>query len=150
MDTVTYPNGGVERRLNEEFVPLRLRIDEHKDLAKRFDTSWTPGLVVLDADEKVHYRAQGFFPPEEMEHLLHVGRAMIDFDRSDWAKAAEGFAKAADDAVRTAVQAEALYWKGASQLKTGDKEGVKASWLRLQREFPDTVWAKKASVIRAA
>ena len=150
MDTVTYPHGGVERRLNEMFVAVRLRIDEHKDLALRLQAPWTPGLVFLDPDGQVVHRAQGYFPPEEMEHLLHIGRGMVDFTRGRYEEALAQFAKAADDPERTAEQAEALYWKGACQIKTGDKEGVKASWGRLQTAFPDTVWAKKASVVRAA
>ena len=51
MDTVTYPHGGVERRLTQHFVAVRPQIDAEKDLAKKFFVGWTPGFLFLDGQE---------------------------------------------------------------------------------------------------
>lgn len=147
MDAVTYPHGGVERRLNE-FVAARIPIAENGELARRFFTVWTPGLLFLDADENVHYRAYGFHPPEDFEHLLHVGHGMLRLDRGDARAAAEAFARAADDPERSALQPEALYWLGVSRLKGGDKDGMTAAWTRLLDKHPGSLWAHKVGFIR--
>src|SRR6187549_620568 len=97
MDAVTYPRAESERALSEDFVALRAQIDKNEALAKRFRAAWTPGLVFLDEEDSVHYRAFGYHPPVEFEHLLRVGRGMIEFQRGQYARAAEAFQHAADD-----------------------------------------------------
>ena len=148
MDTVTYPHPGVERRLNESFVAFKPQIDQNETLAKRFVVTWTPGIIFVDSFETVHYRAYGYTPPEEFEHLLHVGHGMMEFDRGHYDEALMIFGHAAEDLQKTALQPEALYWYGVCQYKTGDKEAMARSWNRLLELYPESLWAMKASILR--
>jgi hypothetical protein len=148
MDAVTYPHAGVQRRLNESFVAFKPRIDQNPELARRFLVSWTPGILFLDGQENIHYRAYGYHPPEDFEHLLHVGHGMVEFNQGRFPQALAVFTRAAEDAQRTAVQPEAIYWQGVSRYKTGDPEGLGRTWNRLLDLYPHTLWAQKASIIR--
>jgi hypothetical protein len=148
MDAVTYPHRGVERRLGESFVAYRPQIDQQKDLARKFAVVWTPGLLFLDGLETLHHRAYGYHPPEEFEHLLHVGHGLVEFGNGRPSSALPILARAAGDAERTAVQPEALYWLGVCQYKAGDKEAMVRTWERLMDSFPSSLWALKASVLR--
>ena len=148
MDAVTYPRTETERALSEEFIAVRLQIDKNDALAKRFHVAWTPGLVFLDEEESVHYRAFGFHPPVEFEHLLRVGRGMIAFQRGEYPRAREAFSKAADDPRHSAVRPEAIYWQGVSRYKAGDQEALAGTWPRLLDLYPDSLWAQRAGVIR--
>ena len=94
MDAVTYPHGGVERRLAEAFVAFRPPVDLEKERARKFGVVWTPGLLFLDGLENVHYRAYGYYPPEEFEHLLHVGHGMVEFGGGRVSSALPIFARA--------------------------------------------------------
>ncbi|HEX7899639.1 MAG TPA: tetratricopeptide repeat protein [Planctomycetota bacterium] len=145
---MTYPRAESERALNEDFVTFRPRIDAHEALARRFLVGWTPGLVFLDGTEAVHYRAFGFHPPAEFDHLLRVARGTIAFQQGDFARALEAFSRAADDPRHSALRPEAIYWQGVSRYKTGDKDGLAKTWSRLLDLYPDSLWAQRASVIR--
>jgi tetratricopeptide (TPR) repeat protein len=148
MDAVTYPHGGVERRLNNSFVAFKPQIDRNDALARRFLVTWTPGIIFVDGLENIHYRAYGYHPPEDFEHLLDVGRGMVEFNRNNYQGALPIFAGAAEESQRTGLQPEALFWMGVCQYKTGDKEGMIRTWTRLLDLYPQDLWGKKASIIR--
>jgi hypothetical protein len=149
MDAVTYPHGGVVRRLNEDFVAVKVHIQENEALARRYFTTWTPGLLFLDGQENIRHRTYGFHPPEEFEHLLHVGHGMIALGQGDAQRAVSIFTRAAEDAERSLVQPEALFWLGISRYKTGDKDGMGRAWNRILDLYPDSLWARKTDFIRA-
>jgi hypothetical protein len=148
MGTVTYPHGGVDRRLSLDFVSVRPQIDLEKDLAKRFLVSWTPGFLFLDGLENIHYRAFGFHPPEMFEHLLDLGRGIVEFNQGRFNGAINAFTAVTEDDHPTPLQPEALYWLGVARYKSGDKDGMSRSWNQLLGEHPDSVWALKAGFIR--
>ena len=150
MGTVTYPHGGVERRLNESFVAFRPQLDQNEPLATKFLVHWTPGILVLDGLENVHHRAFGYHPPEDFEHLLDVGLGLIQFNSGNYKAAIPFFARAGEDAERTGVQPEALYWLGVSRYKSGDKDGLSKTWSRILDLYPQSLWAKRVSFIRPA
>jgi len=148
MGTVTYPHGGVERRLSQFFVSVRPQIDVEKDLAKKFLVSWTPGLLFLDGQEGVQYRAFGFHPPEMFEHLLDVARGTIEFNLGRYDEAMKAFSAVSEDKDPSPLQAEALYWLGVARYKSGDKEGLGKTWSQLLDRHPNSLWAPKAGFIR--
>ena len=148
MGTVTYPHAGVERRLDELFVAIRPQMDLNETLAQKFVVAWTPGMLFLDSDENIHHRAYGFHPPEEFEHLLDVGHGMVRLGRKAYREAAQSFSRVTDDEEKTTFQPEAMYWLGVALYRSGEKEALGKSWNRLLDQFPESVWAKKASIIR--
>jgi len=148
MDTVTYPHGGVERRLTQHFVAVRPQIDVDKDLAKKFGVGWTPGFLFLDAQEMVQHRAFGFHPPEMFEHLLDIGRGMMAFQAGRFDEAAQAFAAVTDSKDPSPLQPEAHYWLGVARYKAGDKEALGKAWNELLDRHPKSVWAAKVGFIR--
>ncbi|HXG60250.1 MAG TPA: tetratricopeptide repeat protein [Planctomycetota bacterium] len=149
MDAVTYPNEESERRLNESFVALRVPFDRNGVLERRWAVSWTPGILVLDSGERVHYRAYGYHPPEEFAHLLGVARGMTEFDAGDFEQASRTFSRVVEDVRRSAMVPEALYWLGVARYKAGDRDGLVRAWSRLLDEHPENLWARRAGFIRA-
>jgi len=150
MGAVTYPHGGVERRLNETFVAWKPQTDQHAGLAKTYGALWTPAIFFVDSDEVVHHRVYGYHPPEEMEHLLHIGLAKVEFGHERYREAAAAYQKVTEDPQKTALVPEALYWLGVALYKAGDKEALARTWSRLLDHHPNSLCAKRASVIRPA
>lgn len=148
MDAVTYPHGGVERRLNEKYVAVRPHIVENAAIAKRLLVTWTPGIVILDGSENVHYRATGYHPPEECEHMLDIAHGIWNLDRGQHRDASHDFLCVVEDDHRTVLEPEAFYWLGVTQHKSGDKDGMLRTWNRLIDAYPETIWAKRAGFIR--
>jgi tetratricopeptide (TPR) repeat protein len=148
MGAVTYPHAGVERRLTEHFVCVRPQIDVEKDLAEKFMVRWTPGLVFLDGQEGLHYRAFGFHPPEMCEHLLDIGRGMVMFNLGRFDEAVKAFTEVVEDKESSPLQAEAHYWLGVARYKAGDKEALAKTWDELLTRQPKSAWASKAGFIR--
>jgi TolA-binding protein len=148
MDTVTYPHGGVGRRLAEHFVGVRPQIDVEKDLAKRFLATWTPGFFFVDGQENVHYRATGFHPPEMFEHLLDVARGVMAFNSGRYDEAAKTFGAVAEDKDSSPLQADALFWLGVSRYKGGEKDALSKTWSLILDRHPNSLWAPKVAFIR--
>jgi hypothetical protein len=149
MDTVTYPHGGVERRLSEHFVCVRPQIDVEKDLAKKFNVGWTPGFLFLDAQEAVRHRAFGFHPPEMFEHLLDIARGTMAFQGGRFEEAIQAFSSVTGSKDPSPLQPEAQYWLGVARYKTGDKEALGKTWNELLDRYPKSLWAEKVGFIRA-
>jgi hypothetical protein len=148
MDTVTYPHGGVQRRLAEYFVCLRPQIDVEKDLAKKFLATWTPGLFFMDGQENVHYRATGWHPPEMFEHLLDVARGMMAFNAGRYDEATKLFSAVAEDKDSSPLQADALFWLGVSRYRGGEKDALSKTWSLILDRHPKSHWAPKVTFIR--
>src|SRR5262245_42893352 len=87
MATVTYPDPRVAQFIAGHFVPAKVRVKESPRLVEEYLVGWTPNVVVADDQGKVHYRVEGYLPPEEfLAHLsLGVGKYWLNrkqFDRA--------------------------------------------------------------------
>src|SRR6478672_2975739 len=88
MGAVTYPNPEVDRFIEEHFIPVQFNVVEQPEVMERFNTPWTPTLLVLDTDGKEHRRSQGYLDPRRFlaEMSLALLQAAIDrqqFDQAD-------------------------------------------------------------------
>ncbi len=147
MDAVTYPDPQVIERLGRRFVALRLQIDQHRELARQFNAVWTPALLVLDGDMHVWVRTFGWYPPPEFVPWLIAAEGKFRYGRGQYGAAADCFEECATRWRGSHSAAEALYWKGVSLYKQGNKEGLGKEWDRLRREHPDSIWTQKASFL---
>ena len=150
MGAVTYPNAEVEQYIGEHFVPVQFNVVEQPDVMQRFNTPWTPTLIVQDADGKEHRRSQGFLDAKRMLAELALARLQAAIDRQDFALAARLTGDAqkltAGDAER---EPEALYWSSVAAYKaSGEASNLLQGWNRLLDQFPQSDWAKKAEFIR--
>jgi thioredoxin-related protein len=73
MDTVTYPDPRVAQFVQQHFVPVKVGVKQNQRLAEDYLVSWTPNVVIADEQGKVHYRVEGYLPPEDFVAYLSLG-----------------------------------------------------------------------------
>ena len=148
MGRVTYPDPQVEQLINEHFIPVQFNVAEQPEAMDRFNTPWTPTLIVLDAEGKEHRRSQGYLDPKRFLAEMALAWLKDAIDRRDYAaaydRAGEAVELAKGDPER---EPEALYWQSVATYKAKN-EGLLDGWNRIMDEFPDSEWARKVEFIR--
>jgi hypothetical protein len=141
----------VTRFIEQNFVPVRVHVREQKDefkrLGGRYGVQWTPTILVLDPNGEERHRIEGFLPAEDLIPQLLLGVGHAAFAQGAFAAAETRFREVVDTHPDSDSAPEALYWTGVSRYKATDDAAVLADTARRFRErYPDTPWAKKASV----
>lgn len=84
---------------------------------------------------------------EDFLAQLRLGLAKIDFSYKQFKAAEERFRAIAEELPKTDAAPEALYWAGVSKYKaTDDGSALSDTAAALSAAYPDSIWAKKASV----
>src|SRR5688572_13050531 len=150
MGAVTYPNAEVAETIMEHFVPVQIDISHDKGALERFNSVWTPTLIVRDDGGREYWRSEGYLSPETLLAELALARMKAMLQMGEY-EAAAGLAKeatkgAANDSERLA---EARYWAGVAAYKaSGESKDLLREWKPLVDQYPNSVWAKKASFIK--
>jgi len=133
--------------IDDNFVPVKIHIKEQPETFKRFGAQWTPTLVALDPDGTERYRFEGYLPPEEFLAQLQLALAKSAFAREKWKESEQRYRQIVAGYPKTDTASEALYWAGVSKYKVGGDASALAETAReFQKKYPESVWAKKASV----
>jgi hypothetical protein len=144
MGAVTFPEPKVADFISENIIAVRLPHD-HKPLADRFQVKWTPTLVTLDTEGKEHHRTVGFLPPEELVPSLLLGRSKIHFDHEEFEEALKSLDAILKDYPKSGAAPEAIFLRGVSLYKsTQDPKPLKGAYEKLQAEYPESEWTKRA------
>src|ERR1051326_4359621 len=118
MGAVTYPNPEVGRSIAQHFVPVQFNVVEQPEVMDRFNTPWTPTLLVEDAQGREHRRAQGYHDPKRFLGEMALARLKEAIDRRDFEVAVERTREALErtkgDAYR---EPEARYWAAVAGYK---------------------------------
>ncbi|HEY8504003.1 MAG TPA: thioredoxin fold domain-containing protein [Gemmataceae bacterium] len=147
MDTVTYPDPRVAQFVHQHFVPLKVNVKQEPRLAEEYFVSWTPSVLVADDKGKVHYRCEGYFPPEDFMAHLSLGLGRYWLDRQQFAPARERFEEVARRHAGSEAGAEARYWLGVVSYKESqDPAQLQASWQKLIQEYPNSEWTRRAQI----
>jgi len=147
MDTVTYPDHRVVEFIDEHFIPARVRTKGNPQLLKDYFVTWTPNVVITDDNGKVHYRVEGYLPPEEFVARLSLGAGKFHLDRDEFDLAAERFEEVAQRHHGSEAGAESLYWLGIAHFKkTHDPAQLRPCWQQLAEEYPDSDWTKRSKI----
>jgi TolA-binding protein len=94
-----------------------------------------------------HNRTVGFLPPHELLPSLLLGIGKSYFDREQLKEAEQTFQQLLTAYRRSDSSAEAAYYLGVSRYKqTHNADELKKTVQHLQKEFPQSEWAKRASV----
>jgi hypothetical protein len=150
MDTVTYPNDETGNFIGRHLTPVKLHVKQHADTARDYLATWTPNIVVADAEGRIHYRLEGYLPPETFVGRLSLAVGRFRFNRGEYDAAAERFEEVARRHTGTAAGAEAAYWQAVVDYKrSGDVSRLLSGWKKLRDEYPDTEWAERANVPKA-
>ena len=143
MDEVSYPDKRVARFINDNIIPLRLSGTTKE--AADFKVKWTPTLIMLDMDGKLHQRTIGFISPDEIIPALLLGMTKTYFDRNEFDKAISCVDKITTDYPGSASAPEAIFIKGVSIYKNfKDPRGLKECYQILHEKYPDNEWTMRA------
>ncbi len=149
MDAATYPDAKVEKLLNEQVVAVKVQPGDDAALAKRFNIAWTPTFLLLDGEEREHFRGFGWLPPEDFKAQTEVAIGLAHFHRGEYAPAKDRFNHVIEHHPKTQATGDALYWFGVADYKaTGQKEILLQSWNRIMDQHPNHPWALKVGFIR--
>jgi hypothetical protein len=144
MGAVTFPDAKVIAFIKQNLIPIRLPHD-HKPLAEQFQVKWTPALVTLDTEGKEHHRTVGFLSPEELIPSLLLGKAKIDFDHEDFAKALVSLEALLKDYPKSGAAPEAIFLRGVCGYKsTHIPKPLKEAYEKLAKDYPDSEWTRRA------
>lgn len=132
--------------ISSRFIPVKIHVKEQGATFERFGIQWTPVLLVLDSAGKEQHRWEGYLPPEDFLGQLQLGLAKATFARGTWTEAATQFDEVARDHPESDFAPLAVYYAGVSRYKGGDQAALAVTAEALEQRYPDTSWAKKASV----
>jgi tetratricopeptide (TPR) repeat protein len=141
---VTYPHEKVAAYVSAHFIPLKLNIKEHGDLAGKFQANWTPTILCVDQDGVSRHRLIGFLPPDDylVELILVRGRWFFDQGKHD--EAVTTFAGLVKEFPNSPQAPEAQYWLGVSRYrKSGNRDELIKAWEELGKRYPGSYWARK-------
>lgn len=144
MDAVSYPKETVIEFINHHVVALRLGSDE-QPMAKDFDISWTPALLILDSSGKEHHRTIGFMEPEELISSIILGIGKMHYDTGGYKEAIKKFEKILAKFPGSDSAPEAIFLAGISRYKsTNNPLPLKEAYELLHQQYPGNLWTKRA------
>src|SRR5207247_1633210 len=146
-----YSDRRVVRFIEDNFIPVRVHTreqrDEFKRLGERFNSQWTPTILMIDANGQEQHRLEGFLPADDFLAQLTLGLGHAAFKAGDFASAEQRFREVVDQYPNSDAAPEALYWAGVSRYKASSDASALADTARSFREkYQDSSWAKRASV----
>lgn len=128
-------------------MAVKIHVKEQPAVFKRFGAQWTPTLMVLDPEGAERYRFEGYLPPEDFLAQLEVGLAKSAFAHEQWEKAERRYRGIVQRFPKSEAAPEAVYWAGVSKYKaSGDAGALKETAREMKERYPESSWAKKASV----
>ena len=128
-------------------MPVKVHIKEQREVFDRFKAMWTPTQLVLDPDGKELFRIEGFLPADDFLAQLEMGLAKIAFEQRHYDEAERRYRAICEQRAGTGAAPEACYWEGVAAYKaTNDSSYLRQTADRLKQRYPESEWARKASV----
>ena len=114
---------------------------------RRFGAPWTPTQLVLDPSGKERFRIEGFLPAEDFLAQLKMAMGRLAFEGERFSEAEQRFQNVCREHPAASAAPEACYWAGVSEYKERHEPSpLKETAQLLMKRYPDSEWAKKASV----
>jgi outer membrane protein assembly factor BamD (BamD/ComL family) len=124
-----------------------VHIKEQKPVFQRFNALWTPTQLVLDSDGVERHRMEGFLPVDDFLAQLDLGLGKLAFQGGSYDEAEKRFLSVCESHGKSGAAPEACYWAGVSAYKArNDPAPLKATAQKLIKDYPNSEWARKASV----
>jgi len=148
LGAVTYPDERVAKFLSLNYVPVQIQTT-NAELMSKYSVSWTPTLLVLDADGKEHYRAVGFFTPDDLIATFMTAKGRWALDTDQLADARALFEEVIAGYPDRDAAAEATFFLGVVKYKiTHDPKALREGYDFLKEKFPHSTWTKQADHYR--
>ena len=126
---------------------MKIHVKEQPQEFERWKALWTPTQIVLDSEGVERHRIEGFLPVDDLLAQLELGIARLEFEHQHYDTAEREFRAICEEHPRAGVAAEACYWAGVSAYKATNGPGpLKDTAKLLKQRYPESEWAKKASV----
>lgn len=133
--------------MTRQFVPVKIHVKENKPAFGRFNAQWTPTQIILDAGGVERHRIEGYLPADDFLAQLELGMGKLYFQLQDFGAAEKRFHAVCDGFPRASASPEACYWAGVAAYKgSDDAKHLAATAKALKEKYPDSEWARKASV----
>lgn len=150
MGTVTYPHAEVAQYIEKHFIPVQFNVVEQPEVIDRFNSAWTPTLIVRDVEGREYRRSLGYLDPARFLGEMSLAQLMEKVHRQDFKAAHEQGMEALE---RTkgdpAREPEAVYFASVAAYKSASDVGkLMEGWNQLMDRFPESDWAKKVEFIR--
>ncbi len=145
----TLPDPEVSKFIDGKFVPAAFEISDPKsqEAIKRFGFEWTPTFIVADDSGNEVYRWVGYLPPGDFCAELVFAEGRAAFKDKDWDRANKCYGMVMEKYPDSEAAPEAMYYAGVAMYeKTRDASYLEETGKKLKARFPDSSWAKKASV----
>lgn len=108
---------------------------------------WTPAVLIFSPEGAERFRIEGYLPNDEFRAQLELGLARVAVMKKKWADAGERYKGILEHYPHTAAAPEAQYWSGVCHYQaTHDHTVLGPTSQQLKEKYPDSIWAKKASV----
>ena len=127
------------------FIPLRINSQKQGEVFKEYSVTWTPTMVVLDAEGKENCRFTGFFTPPELCARMILDGAKAEINLENFSLAIKCFDDILEKYPGTFAAPEAIFYSGvAKYLSSHEPKVLKKGLLQLRKEFPDSEWTARA------
>jgi thioredoxin-related protein len=144
MGAVTYPTEAVAKFVDYNFIPVQVQVT-NTALMQKYGVSWTPTILVLDADGKEHYRTVGFLSPEEFIATFQVGKGRYYLDLEQYSDALGMFDEVIGQSPTANAVPEAIFFKGVASYKsTHNPKPLREAYDILTAKYPQSEWTKRA------
>lgn len=101
-------------------------------------------MLILSPEGKERRRIEGYLPKEEFRPQLEMGIARAAVMRKRWSDAQPIYERIIERYPRSEAAPEAVFWRGVCEYSlTKNHEALKENYERLNREYPESIWAKK-------
>lgn len=149
MIAKTLPDPKVSKYIEKMLVPVAFEVSDPRseELKKQYGFEWTPTFIVADGNGTEVYRWVGYLPPGDFcaEMVFAEGRAA--FKNKNWDQAVKCYNAVVEKFPDGEAAPEALYYAGVAMYeKTHDASYLEDAKHKLKAHYPDSSWAKKASV----
>jgi len=112
----------------------------------RCDVLWTPTVLIMDTNAVERVRNEGYLPKTEFRAWLEMTLARLACFKKDWDDAERRYGGVIARYPQASFAPEAIYWRGVMRYKKNDHAALGEADAALKRDYPESLWAKKASV----
>jgi len=137
----------VKDGITDNFVPVLLEITERPAETGVYGIVWTPTFIAADKAGMQVYRWEGYLPEDDFLGHLDMAVARIALKDGNFRDAERHFDEVLIKYPLSDLAPMAMYYHGVARFnKNHDESELTNTYENLKMEFPNSIWAMKASV----